>query len=87
VAAEATVPVAVVLDRASHAAAGRKSLAAISMALEDFYVNRPTRVDLHVRDSRGDPATAALAGNHNPNNISKLNLFNFLPKYQGVFGL
>ena len=66
VAAEATakVPVGVVLDLASHAA-GRKSLAAISMALEDFYVNRPTRVDLHVRDSRGDPATAALAGKFN----------------------
>ena len=58
------VPVGVVLDLASHAA-GRKSLAAISMALEDFYVNRPTQVDLHVRDSRGDPATAAHAGNHN----------------------
>ncbi|KAL6606039.1 hypothetical protein ACP70R_041692 [Stipagrostis hirtigluma subsp. patula] len=61
-AAAVEVRVGVVLDLASDA--GRESLACISMALEDFYVKHPsysTRVGLHVRDSRGDPATAAHA--------------------------
>ncbi|CAN6202248.1 unnamed protein product [Urochloa humidicola] len=57
-----TVAVGVVLDLASEA--GRKSLAVISIALEDFYVEHPgyaTRVGLHVRDSRGETGTAAQA--------------------------
>ncbi|CAN6172844.1 unnamed protein product [Urochloa humidicola] len=57
-----TVAVGVVLDLTSEA--GRKSLVGISIALEDFYVEHPgyaTRVGLHVRDSRGDPYTAAHA--------------------------
>ncbi|TVU12249.1 hypothetical protein EJB05_45884, partial [Eragrostis curvula] len=41
---------------------GRKSLACVSMALEDFYSEHPsyaTRVKLHVRETRGELDTAA----------------------------
>ncbi|KAE8768669.1 Glutamate receptor 2.5 [Hordeum vulgare] len=56
------VRVGVVLDLTSDV--GRESLACISMALEDFDAAHATsgdapRVDLRVRDSRGDLATAA----------------------------
>jgi ionotropic glutamate receptor len=54
--------VGVVLDLTSDV--GRKSLTCISMALDDFYLKNPsyaTRVELRVRDSRGDLVTAAHA--------------------------
>jgi hypothetical protein len=57
-AAPAPVPVVV---------GGRKSLASISMVLDDSYVKHPSharrRMGLHVRDARGDPVAAAHAGN------------------------
>ncbi|GJN00710.1 hypothetical protein PR202_ga17908 [Eleusine coracana subsp. coracana] len=55
--------VGVVLDLTSDA--GKKSLTCINMALDDFYAahaNATRRVDLRVRDSRGDVVTAAHAG-------------------------
>ncbi|KAK1669563.1 hypothetical protein QYE76_057722 [Lolium multiflorum] len=58
----APVRVGVVLDLTSDV--GRKSLTCISMALDDFYLKHPsyaTRVELRVRDSRGDLVTAAHA--------------------------
>ena len=61
--AAAAVRVGVVLDLTSEV--GRKSLTCISMALDDFYsahANSSRRVDLLVRDSRGDVVAAARAG-------------------------
>ncbi|KAM3276031.1 hypothetical protein ACQJBY_044417 [Aegilops geniculata] len=59
----APVLVGAVLDLTSET--GRKSLTCISMALDDFYAARAnsttTRVELRVRDSRGDVITAAYA--------------------------
>lgn len=67
VAAAAAAPgvrVGVVLDLTSDV--GRKSLACISMALDDFYgaarASSSRRVVLRVRDSSGDVVTAAHAG-------------------------
>ncbi|KXG19505.1 glutamate receptor 2.9-like isoform X3 [Sorghum bicolor] len=60
--AAAAVRVGVVLDLTSEV--GRKSLTCISMALDDFYsahANSRRRVDLLVRDSRGDVVAAARA--------------------------
>ena len=58
------VRVGVVLDLTSDV--GRKSLACISMALDDFYgaarASSSRRVVLRVRDSSGDVVTAAHAG-------------------------
>ncbi|TVU12252.1 hypothetical protein EJB05_45887, partial [Eragrostis curvula] len=56
----ASVRVGVVLDLTSDV--GKKSLTCISMALDDFYAahaNATRRVDLRVRNSRGDVVTAA----------------------------
>jgi hypothetical protein len=66
--AAAAVRVGVVLDLTSDL--GRKSLACISMALDDFYgagagaarASSSRRVVLRVRDSSGDVVTAAHAG-------------------------
>lgn len=55
--------VGVVLDLTSDV--GKKSLTSINMALDDFYAahaNATSRVDLRVRDSRGNVVTAAHAG-------------------------
>ena len=65
VGSSAPVPVrlGVVLDLTN--AGGTKSFACISMALDDFYLKHPTyatRVELLVRDSRGDLVAAAHAG-------------------------
>jgi ionotropic glutamate receptor len=64
VAAAPGVRVGVVLDLTSDV--GRKSLACISMALDDFYgaarASSSRRVVLRVRDSSGDVVTAAHAG-------------------------
>uniref|UniRef100_A0A0D9WMS4 Ionotropic glutamate receptor C-terminal domain-containing protein n=1 Tax=Leersia perrieri TaxID=77586 RepID=A0A0D9WMS4_9ORYZ len=70
VATNKSVRVGVVLDLTSDV--GRKSLASVSMALDDFYAahdsdddanaNSTARVELIVRDSRGDVVTAADAG-------------------------
>ncbi|KAK3128585.1 hypothetical protein QOZ80_6BG0463730 [Eleusine coracana subsp. coracana] len=57
-----SVRVGVVLDLTNDA--GKKSLTCINMALDDFYAahaNATRRVDLRVRDSRGDVVTAAHA--------------------------
>lgn len=59
--AAAAVRVGVVLDLTSDL--GRKSLACISMALDDFYgAGSGRRVVLRARDSSGDVVTAAHAG-------------------------
>jgi hypothetical protein len=66
-AAAPPVRVGVVLDLTSDT--GRRSLTCISMALEDFYLKHPsytTRMELRVRDSRGDIVTAAYAGKFDP---------------------
>jgi hypothetical protein len=58
------VAVGVVLDLTSDV--GRQSLTCISMALEDFYVahagSGAARVELRIRDSRGEVVAAAQAG-------------------------
>uniref|UniRef100_A0A0E0HQ28 Receptor ligand binding region domain-containing protein n=1 Tax=Oryza nivara TaxID=4536 RepID=A0A0E0HQ28_ORYNI len=66
----AAVRVGVVMDLTSDA--GRKSAACVSMALDDYYyaaqahdadaAAAAARVELFVRDSRGDVVTAADAG-------------------------
>jgi hypothetical protein len=73
--APAPVRLGVVLDLTSDG--GMKSLACISMALDDFYLKHPTyatRVELRVRDSRGDLVAAALAGKYSSIPLLVLNL-------------
>jgi hypothetical protein len=73
--APAPVRLGVVLDLTSDG--GMKSLACISMALDDFYLKHPsyaTRVELRVKDSRGDLLAAALAGKYSSIPLLVLNL-------------